>query len=119
MHKGDVVPDLPFHITSMIRILPNVISGYSREGCALRLNESGYDVLRLVGPSPKGERQVLGKYRGKTASDHGIEFYRSRLLTLCKVDTPDFPEMSYVATRGAGKETTQEELDAIENELGD
>jgi hypothetical protein len=122
MHMNDIVPDLPLHIFRMLRILPNIIAGYTREGSAVRLNESGYDVIRRVTldeVTNEWSRQVLQKYHGKNAADHKIDEYRSRLLAICRSDTPDFPEMGFVRERGAGGGSSPLDEQAIGDLVGD
>lgn len=118
MHKSDLVPDVPFPL-SRLKWLPHLaVTGYSREGCMLRLTDEGdyYEVLRLV--DRNGKRTRLGPYHGSTWDDHSVDFYRDRLLYLARRDKPDFPEMKYVEVPpGIKLETTNDDIKAIESSV--
>ncbi|MEZ4861427.1 MAG: lipase family protein [Caldilineaceae bacterium] len=115
MHKHDLVPDVP--LPNLIPYLPfRLVTGYSREGNMLRLNEEGYEVLRLVGPD--GKKIYSKTYNGTSVPDHAIEHYRSRLLNLVRLEIPEFPELNYLNIPSEIElDTTSEDIESIENSV--
>jgi hypothetical protein len=115
MHKSDVVPDVPLPLSRFDWLPHLVVSGYSREGCMLRLTDTGdyYEVLRRV--ERDGARIRLGRYDGLTWADHSVDFYRDRLFNLCHKDNPDFPKMTYQGVSPEIElETTPKDIEEIE-----
>jgi hypothetical protein len=123
-YEHDLVPDIPFPTPSPL--LPGSrVMGFSRDGCMLRLEETGsYKVLREI--NQNGERKVLHSYTGKNAKDHSINNYIENLRILVSNIIPDFPDMNFLDVPVHMElNSTPDELNELEltlaasNHLGD
>lgn len=112
VHKQDIVPDVP--LPQIFRHLPSsLVSGFAREGSMYMLNDTGGEVLRRV--YQDGIHKVLSHFTGRTARDHGIQFYRDCLFKLCRQKNPDCLEETFKNLPGS--ETTEEDIKDIEKDI--